>query len=302
MAKGDHDHKLQGSATVARLNDGTIQITFTIPYSEIKKEREEVLKEEAKNVEVPGFRKGMAPLSEVEKKVDQNRLLETTLSKILPHLLGHAIADNKIKPAIYPKFELISAKEDEDWQVRAVTCEIPQIDLTGYKDKIKGALRAESIWVPGKSTKKESTPRDSEEARIKKENETIKALLANVKINLPKILVDDEVNARLAKLLERIEKLGLSLDAYLASIGKKPQDLRSDYEVQAKEAISLDLILTQIAQEEKLEIDPKDIDGALKAGQADPKLGESINTPERKLVIENILKRRKALDFLLSLA
>jgi hypothetical protein len=37
-------------------------------------------------------------------------------------------------------------------------------------------------------------------------------------------LIDEEVNSRLSKLLERIEKLGLTLESYLSSIGKTAQD------------------------------------------------------------------------------
>jgi FKBP-type peptidyl-prolyl cis-trans isomerase (trigger factor) len=299
MATDNQNNKTTSS--MAKSDDGTIQITFSIPYSEIKIRRDEVLKEESNNVSVPGFRPGKAPISEVEKKLDINVVIEKTLSKILPKLLGEAITEHKIRPAIYPKFELISAKEEEDWQIRAVTCEIPNIDLSGYKESIKGALRAKNIWTPGDGDKNTENKEDPESQRLKREQQIIKTLLESVKVVLPKILIDDEVNARLSKLLERIEKLGLSLDSYLSSIGKNPTVLRNEYETQAKEAISLDLILTKIADGEKLIVDPKSMEAALKAGQADPKLAEEINTPERKLIIENILKRRMALDFLASL-
>jgi FKBP-type peptidyl-prolyl cis-trans isomerase (trigger factor) len=293
----------KSSSVVAKSDDGTIQITFTIPFSDITETKEHVASEMSPKITVPGFRPGKAPVGEVMKHINENELLEKTLSHILPKLLGDAITEHKIRPAIYPKFELVSAKEGEDWQVRATTCEIPNIDLSDYKEKIKGMNKAKAIWTPGKGdTEPNAKQEDPEATRIKNEQEIIKTLLSSIKINLPKVLVEDEVNARLSKLLERIEKLGLSLDSYLASIGKNPQGLRSEYEAQAKEAISLDLILTKIAEEEKLTVDPKSMEEAIKAGQADPKLGESMDTPERKLIIENILKRRMALDFIASLS
>lgn len=299
------EHKIQvkASSTLARTDDGTIQITFTIPFSAIVSTKNHVIEDMSPKITVPGFRPGKAPISEVTKHINENELLEKTLSHILPSLLADAINEHKIRPAIYPKFELVSAKEGEDWQVRATTCEIPNIDLADYKEKIKGLNKAKAIWTPGsKDEPSQDKSQNPEANRIQNEQEAIKTLLATVKITLPKVLVEDEVNARLSKLLERIEKLGLSLDSYLASIGKNPQLLRSEYEIQAKEAISLDLILTKIAEEENLTVDPKSMEEALKAGQADPKLAESIDTPERKLIIENILKRRKALDFIASLA
>lgn len=55
-------------STLAREDDGTIQINFVIPKKEIDAQKEEVVKEMAKNLKVPGFRKGNVPTSVAEKK------------------------------------------------------------------------------------------------------------------------------------------------------------------------------------------------------------------------------------------
>lgn len=280
------------SYVVARVEGGTIQITFTVPFSLVSKEREESLKEYAKDIEVPGFRKGHAPLEKVKERVPAGSLIEHTLSHILPKALAEAITEEKIRPAIYPKFELIKAEEGEPWEVRAVTCEVPKVELGDYKKIVLGTARAKSIWTPGKGEDKEKKEPTKEE----KEQEIIKALLGSVKVEIPRLLIEEEVNARLSNLLQRIEKLGLTLEGYLASIGKTSESLRVEYENQAKGAISLDLILSTIAQEEKIVIKETDIDAAIKAASADPKVGERLNTPEQRRVIASVLARRAALD------
>ena len=97
--------------------------------------------------------------------------------------------------------------------------------------------------------------------------------------------------------------MGLALESYLTSIGKKPEDLRAEYAGQAREAISLDLILSKIAEDEGIKIDQKEIDAALQMSQAS--LKDNKETPEniesRKRLLESILKRRAALDFLIKL-
>lgn len=283
------------SSVIAREDNGNIQITFTIPYAVVKNAQDEVIKEFAKTTEIPGFRKGMAPLDKVATKIPQNTLIEHSLSHVLPKALAEAITDNKLQIAIYPKFELISAKDGEAWQIRGVTCELPKVDLDGYKKAVEGALRADSIIVPGKEKK--------EQTREEKENLAIKTLLDTVKLDIPQILIDEEVDSRLSNLLGRLEKLGLALESYLTSIGKKVEDLRVDYTKQAKEAISLDLILTKIAEEEKITVDQKEIEGALEMSQIDPN-AKNMNSEEvenKKRLMESILKRRKALDFLINL-
>ncbi len=283
------------TSVIAKEDNGNIQITFTIPFSIVKGAQDEVIKEFAKDTEIPGFRKGMAPLDKVAAKIPQNTLIEHALSHVLPKALAEAITENKLLIAIYPKFELISAEEDKPWQIRGVTCELPKVELGGYKKAIEGALRADSIIVPGKETK--------EKTREEKEGIVIKALLDTVKINTPQILIDEEVNSRLSNLLGRLEKLGVALENYLTSIGKKVEDLRTDYSNQAKDAIALDLILSKVAEEEKINIGQKEIDSAISMSQAAKSAKEDgvENKEDRKRLVESILKRRAALDFLINL-
>lgn len=273
---------------VAKSDDGTVQITFSIPYSTVEGSQKKVVEEFAKTAEIAGFRKGKAPVEKVREKIEPNVLVEKSLGLILPKALGEAITQNKLKPAIYPKFEVIKANTDEDWQIRAVTCELPETILGDYRKLITGA---KTIWTPG----------SKEPLREEKEQRIIKILLDSVKITIPKILIDEEVNSRLSNLLERIEKLGLTLEGYLTSIGKTPQVLRDEYGAQAKNTITLDLVLNKISTEEKIQISEGQINDALKAVSADPKLFEKLNTPEQRLLIKGVLMRRSALDYLVTL-
>ena len=279
------------TSTVAKEENGNIQITFTIPYSQIFQAQEKVVEEYAKETEIPGFRKGNAPVEKVREKIPAAALTEKSLAKILPEALSSAINENKLRPAIYPKFELIKAKENEPWEVRAITCELPLVILPDYAKLIK----EQTIILP----KEES--HSAEASRDKKEQKVIKVLLDSVKINIPKLLITEEVDARLSSLLQRIEKLGLSLEGYLGSIGKTPGKLREEYELQAKNTITIELILNEVIKEQKIDVSEKEVDEAIKAASADAKLAESLNTPEQRRFIKSVLARRSALDYLVSL-
>ena len=203
---------------------------------------------------------------------------------------------------MYPKFELIKAEEGKDWVVRAITCEMPVFDLGDYKEKLKGAGKAKSIWTPTKAKSGNGeNEKDHELSQLEKEQEVMRILLENIKIKIPHILIDDEVNSKLAKLLERLEKLGLSLESYLSSIKKTSEQLRSEYLLQSQQGISLDFILNRIAEEEKIKVDQKDIDQAITAASSDPKIADNLNSPEQKQLIESILRKRSALDYLITL-
>jgi FKBP-type peptidyl-prolyl cis-trans isomerase (trigger factor) len=288
------------SYTVAKSKDGTIQITFNIPFKDIKKAREIVAKDIGKDLELPGFRKGNAPLNKLLSHIPQNTLVENTLRAVLPESLGKAITEHRIKPAIYPKFELISAKENESWQVRGVTCELPEVKLGNYKKIISDAAKTDAIWTPDSKESGKKTSKKKVLSREEKEQKVIKVLGESIKIIIPKPLIEEEVNRRLSDLLQRIEKLGLTLEAYLSSIGKTADTIRKDYEEQAKEAIRFDLILGKIVVEEKIKISKEEVEQTLKAYPQSDKPG----TPpsgDQKTLIETVLKKRAALDALCAL-
>src|SRR5579859_6937391 len=195
------------ATNIARTDDGTIQINFAVPKADVDRAQEKALADLAKEVTVAGFRKGKAPIEKVREKIDPGKLLEKSLGQILPEAYTKALTDNKIRPIIYPKFEIM--KQGDTWEIQAKTAELPQVDLPDYKDLVAGAIRAASI-------KKEL-------AKQEKEDIVIRTLVESIKVKIPRIIIEDEVNARLSSLLERTEKLGLKLEQYLASIGKTEQ-------------------------------------------------------------------------------
>lgn len=268
--------------TVAKTPDGSVQINFTIPFAEIEKARQKAIAELARDVEVPGFRKGMAPVEKAKEKISKEKLLEKTLLSVIPALLAEAIAEEKIKPATYPKIELLKADENEPWEVRALTCELPIFDLPDYKAMLN------------------SLPKPEGQTRDQKISEIVKLLIESTKITVPNVLVEEEVNARLSNLLERIEKLGLKLDGYLSSVGKTPETLRADYEEEAKRAISLELILNAIAQKENIDVTPEKVEEALKATEASHG-HEHPHDDQETNVVRSILRRSAVLDSLVAL-
>lgn len=284
------EEKKQITSTVGKTDDGTVQITFTIPKARITEEEKHVLSEITKEKSIPGFRKGKAPLEKVRANIDTTVLIEKTLNHILPKAFSDAIVEHKIKPAMFPKFEILS--QTNDWQVRATTCEIADFELSDYKKVISGEGASKKLWTPEKG----HADKPKELTQQEKEQIVLKALLDNTKIQLPKIVIDEEVNGRLAQLLERIEKLGLNFDSYLSSIGKDAKALRVEYEEQTKTAVALELILNKIADNEKVDVEEKTVDEALKAsGQA------STDNPDTRRAIRSILRRRQVLDSLVTL-
>jgi len=284
--------------------NGTIRLTITIPNSDVKKAWGEVLEDTVKNAEVPGFRKGKAPRNLVEEKVDKEKIREEVLRKLLPIAYAEAIKTHDIKPIINPKIHVDRIEdpstlsdppiggESKGWQFTALTCEAPIVNLNNYKDKIKSLTAKSKIVIPGKSFDK------AQDLREPKFEDIVKALLEAVTTEIPGILTDNETDRLLSQTLEDVKKLGLSLDQYLTSTGKSPEILRTEYRTKAENDIKLEFALLQIAEEEKITVEEKEIAEAIKAGKSDE---ERKNLETNKYLLAGILRQQKTLDFLKNL-
>ena len=270
-------------------SNGTIRLTITIPNSDIKKAWEEVMTSVAGNAEIQGFRRGKAPRKLVEEKADKEKIREEVLKKLLPPAYAQAIKTHEIRPIINPKIHVDKLEDpntNKDWQFTALTCEAPSIKLGKYKESIQKITVKSKIIVPGK----EPVPA--------KFDDIVKALLDSITGEIPEILVDNETDRLLSQTLEEVKKLGLTLDQYLSSTGKNPQVLREEYGKKAQNDIKLEFALLKIAEEEKITVEEKEIEEAIKASKSED---EKRNLEANRYLLASILRQQKTLDFLKNL-
>lgn len=285
---------------LARSEDGSARINISIPWEIIEEKRKEALLELGETREFAGFRKGKAPLDILLKSLSPELVIERALGKILPEKFNEAINEHKLKPISYPRFEILKAKDNEDWEVAAITCEAPEIDLGNYKDAIRGAVATKSIWTPEKLKKGEKE--NQELTHEEKEQIAIRTLLASIDFKIPAMLVEEEVNSRLSDLLSRIEKLGLSLESYLASIKKTAEGLREEYTKQATETLKLEFILGKVANDASVVVSEAEIEKFIHdSSSGDSKIEERLREPSQKSLIVSILTKRKVIDYLSNL-
>jgi len=280
-----------------KLPKKTFEITAVIPFSEIKKTEESILEDQGKLVEIKGFRKGMAPQNMVKDVLGKEKLTRFILEKILPKLFQKAVEEFKLKPILSPKVELVSAEEGKDWQVKFLSCEEPEINLGGYKEEIKKAASTSAkIWTPG--DQKEEKPQDKENEREKKVNTALEWLLNNLKVEISGLLIEDEVNRKLSSLIDQTQKLGLTVEQYLASSGKKIETIREEYAKQSRENLIFEFILGKIADEEKISVTEEDLNKATQKAQTET---EKKALENQKYYLAVLIRRQKTLDFLANL-
>lgn len=294
----------------------TFELEFAIPWSKVKKFFDQALKTAASQATIKGFRKGKAPLKLVEKNIDKSKLYQEVLKKLLPTTYVEAIKKHNLRPIMNPNIQPISTQEGKDWQFKATSCETPEVKLNDYQKEVRTALAKEKIWVPGKNIsdlsgkpdspnlpnkpnepKKPKSPESSYSRRLKTVTTSI---LRSIEVNLPDILVEDEVNKMLSRFLDQVNRLGMTIDQYLNSKNITSEQLRANYKKSAEDSLKIEFILAEIIKDRSINIEKGEVDKIIKA-TPDEKARKQLDTPEQRVYIGHILAKRKAIDFLLSL-
>lgn len=287
----------QENITLTWLPKKTFEISVSIPWTEIKTAQDKAIEEVNKGMEIKGFRKGKAPKKIVLENINPQKLLELTLNLVIPAYYNKAITKFGLKPIISPKIELVSSKENEDWVVKFVSCEVPDINLKNYKDDLKKERAVGKIWKPGEKIAPKDAKQETED-KEQKLQKTIEWLLNYVNVEIGDLLLEQEVNHKLAQLLDQTQKLGLTVDQYLLSTGKTLQSLKNEYRSSAEKNIAFEFILQKIGEKENIQVTSQEIDKVI----ADTKNEEERKKlEEKKYFLASLLRQQKTLDFLANL-
>lgn len=265
----------------------TFELEFSLPWNEVKKTYDQVVKILIKETEIKGFRKGKAPKELVEKQLDRGKIYGEVINQLLPLSYAAAVKKHNLRPALAPKITIMAAEENKPWQFKAASCELPQVKLGNWEGTARSAL------VKSQLEKKELT-------ETQKLNLIAQALLKETDLELPEILVESERDRLLAKLLAELQKLGLSLDQYAQSNQKTVDQIKAEYALSAANTLKLELILQAIADQKKITVKDEEIDKMINQA-GDEKLKKQLNTPSERAYIASVLRKKQIIDFLVSL-
>ena len=112
-----------------------------------------------------------------------------------------------------------------------------------FKDKVRENILAEKGL------------RSVEKRRI----ETVEKIIADSTIELPQIMVDQEVHRIQSQMEAEIAQRGTKLEDYLKNIDKTIEDLQKEWQPEAIKRGKLQLILNTIAQEQKITPDAEEV-------------------------------------------
>lgn len=263
--------------------DNTITLKITVPWKTVEEARAKVIDTLIKEVTVAGFRKGMAPKNVAEAHLKKELVQEEVLKEVLGKAYNEAVQQEKLTPIITPRVHVETFEDGTDLVFSAEFCEAPTITIDDYKKDVANITAKSKIVVPGQEEKKANV------------DEILDAVVKAAHVTVPKVLYEQEANRLLSQTIDELKTLGVSLDQYLASRGKNPEQMREEYEEKAKKDLTLEFTLRKIADDEKITVEQKDLEEVLKDVQDPAQRQQLMGNP---YLLASIIRQQKTLDFL----
>ena len=176
--------------------------------------------------------------------------------------------------------------------------ELPTLDDEFAKD----VSEFDTLDELKKDIKTKLEEQNAENQKMETEDAVIKEVCKNVKVDIPSGMIELEVEDMLKNIETRLSYQGLKLDQYLKIIGKTEDEIKKEYEPQAKEAITSRLMLEAVIKAEKIEATEDEIVAKMKEmaknyGKAEDD-EEFLNNKNVRKYIKSGIESEKALDFL----
>lgn len=163
--------------------------------------------------------------------------------------------------------------------------ELPELDDEFAKDVDDSV---ESLEELKEKYRKELTEAKEQQADEAKDELAIRKAVENAEIiDLPHVMVHDEVHRSMDEFLNNMQRQGISPEMYYQLTGTTEEDLHKQFEGEAETRTKTNLVIEAIAAAENIEATEEDVNAEIK------ELSEQYNMPEdqiRRVLTEDMLK------------
>lgn len=110
-----------------------LKLTFTVEAEKFDEGMKTVYKKTAKYFSIPGFRKGKAPMSIIERTYGSSIFYEDTFNEIVPEIYEKELKENNIEAVSRPEIEITQMEKGKDLIFTAVVQTKSEVKLGKYK-------------------------------------------------------------------------------------------------------------------------------------------------------------------------
>ncbi len=254
------------------------------------------------NIDFEGFADGKAFDGGKAENYDLEIGSNTFIPGFEDQLVGMKIDEEKDVNVTFPKEYFSKDLAGKDATFKVKLHEVKKKELPALDDEFaKDVSEFDTLDELKKNIKEKKQEQNEERAKYETQDEVIKALCENVKVEIPSGMIETETENMIKDLENRLSYQGLKLEQYLNMMGKTKEEMRKEYEPQAVEGIKSRLAIEAVIKAEKIEATDKEIDKKIK----EMAINYGKENDEEFLKNENVrnyikqgIESEKAIDFL----
>ena len=114
-------------------NKNEVKLTFNIEAEKFEEAMKKVYAKTAKYFNIPGFRKGKAPMQLVERQYGAAIFYEDAFNELVPDIYDEAIKENKIEAVSRPNIDIVQMEKGKELIFTATVETKPEVELGKYK-------------------------------------------------------------------------------------------------------------------------------------------------------------------------
>lgn len=294
------------------------KVEYNVTDKDVEDELDRLVKRNAREIEITDrpCQKGDITVIDYSGSIDgvkfdggtaEKQRLELGSGQFIPgfeeQVEGMNIGDEK---DINVKFPDNYHAEDLKGKDAIFSVKLHEIKVKEYPE-VNDEFIKESAGEESVEAYKEATKKKLQEANDKKaENETndkiIKAITDKAEVEIPKALIDRQVESNIKDMEYRMQYQGFTLEAYLKMLNQSMDEFKKGMEGQATEQIKTQLVLDKIMTEENIkateeEINAKIAEQAIAYGKDAEEFKKSLD--ERAMsYFANVVEIDKVIEFL----
>ena len=119
-------------SAVETLSPTRAKITVEVPFEELKSSLDAAYQAIAKQINIPGFRKGKVPPPVIDRQVGRGTVLDEAINDALPKLYVQALQDNDLQPLAQPEIDVTKLEDNTLFEFTAEVDVRPSIEVPSY--------------------------------------------------------------------------------------------------------------------------------------------------------------------------
>lgn len=118
---------------VEKIENNVVKVEVSVPVEKFQEALKKAYQKNVKKFNIPGFRKGKAPMHIIEQYYGEGVFFEDAVEFVIDETYPQAVKESGISPVDYPKVDVVQIGKDTEFIYTAEVVVKPEVKLGEYK-------------------------------------------------------------------------------------------------------------------------------------------------------------------------